>query len=176
MDETIKTLIELAGSAATGFGAAWIKMAKYQQKTDRLIEDVRHLTASTDAVRMKVERILEWKVRAQKDLDDRQLVDRRSPLKLTPRGEKLIKDSGFEDIFSQIKNDLVLELWKMNPLTKYDVQEKARLMLDGMVDAPEFIRIKGYAYDHGEDASQILRAGAILLRDEYLVQHPEITK
>jgi len=38
-----------------------------------------------------------------------------------------------------------------------------------------FAPIKSYAFNTGNDFGQILRAGAILLRDYYLDKHPEIT-
>lgn len=63
-----------------------------------------------------------------------------------------------------------------NPLTKYDVQEKARSLMDELTGYPAFQPIKTYAFQNGVDFPQILRAGALLLRDYYLSQHPEITQ
>jgi len=46
--------------------------------------------------------------------------------------------------------------------------------MDSLGEYPPFQPIKKYAFEQGKDFLQILRAGAILLRDFYLKEHPEI--
>ena len=121
---------------------------------------------------------MEFKIHAGKFMDN-QLYQKNSLLSLTEMGQKLIKDSGFEDIFNTIKDDLTQEFFtEQNPKTKYDVQEKARGFMDdySRKEFSHFLPIKTYAYEKGEDYTQILRAGSILLRDYYLEKHPEIEK
>jgi hypothetical protein len=105
---------------------------------------------------------------------DNQIYKSKSPLALTELGIKLIKESGFETIFEAEKDNLCEKLSNIHPQTRYDVQEKARALMDELTQYPPFQTIKSYAFDCGQDFAQILRAGSILLRDYYLSKHPEI--
>lgn len=117
----------------------------------------------------------EFKTSTQKFID-KQLYKDHSPLGLTTFGQKLVKDSGFVDIFEEEKDNLVKLLEAKEPTTQYDVQEMARSMMDELLEYETFQPIKTYAFQNGKDFGQILRAGAIPLRDYYLEKHPEITK
>lgn len=97
-----------------------------------------------------------------------------SPLGLTEFGKNLLKESGFNDIFAKEQDNLVVKLSEYPNKTKYDIQENARNLMDSLVDYDPFAPIKTYAFSHGIDFGQILRAGAIPLRDYYLGRHPEI--
>ena len=97
-----------------------------------------------------------------------------SPLALTDKGKRLVKKSGFMDIFEKIKDNLTEDLEKEAPKTQYEVQEKARIVMSRLFDDERFKEVEEWAYENGEDLSQILRAGAIPLRDYYFEKHPEI--
>ena len=97
-----------------------------------------------------------------------------SPLALTEKGERLVKESGFMGIFEEIKDDLVKSLEEEKPKTQYEVQEKARIVMSRLFDDTRFKEVEKWAYENGEDLAQILRAGAIPLRDYYFKQHPDI--
>ena len=98
------------------------------------------------------------------------------PLQLSPFGKKLVEESGFAQIFEKNKDDLIKILQEKSPKTRYDVQEKARALMDELGEYPPFQSIKTYAFENGADFLQILRAGAIFLRDYYFSTHPEIGK
>ena len=66
------------------------------------------------------------------------------------------------------------QLQDKNPMTQYDVQEEARELMDSLTDYQPFAPIKIYAFEKGQDFRQILRAGAISLRDYYLSTHEKI--
>ena len=98
-----------------------------------------------------------------------------SLLSLTPFGQEIVKNSGLGEIFEKEKDLLVETLeTRYDPGTKYDVQETSRIFMDEKTDYEPFQPIKKYAYDNAVDFGQILRAGAIPLRDYYLEKHPEI--
>ena len=96
---------------------------------------------------------MEFKNWATKFIDS-QLFQAKSPLSLTTKGEKLIKESGFKAIFEIVKSELAKELLeKMAPKTRYDAQEKARSFMDDLSrkDYKSFLPIKTYAFEKGED-------------------------
>lgn len=162
----------LAGTA--GFVTAWVKLVKYQQKVDHLENDNKALNSAINQFRTDIATLNEFKIQAQKFID-KTIYKSASPLSLTELGEKLVNESGFLKIFENEKNNLCKMLEKKdNPITKYDVQEKSRELMDNLRDYPAFAPIKLYAYNSGKDFGQILRAGAIPLRDYYLSIHPEI--
>lgn len=121
----------------------------------------------------EVDKLLEFKISAQKFIDSK-LYRSDSPLNLTEFGIQLIRDSGFKEIFPSVKDDLVKMLEEKKPKTQYDVQEMARALMDELTEYQAFQPIKTYAFKNGKDHQQILRAGAILLRDYYIIKHPEL--
>jgi hypothetical protein len=167
-------------SLITGFGV----VAVYKGKVDRIEKDAEKQDTKTEsirkdadgkiaALRTDVDQLLEFKTQAQKFIDKNIYKDQ-SPLSLTEFGQKLVDDSGFREIFGKVKDNLVEMLEVQHPDTQYDVQEKARALMDGLADYQPFAPIKDYAFKHGKDLNQILRAGAILLRDYYFEKHPEV--
>lgn len=141
------------------------KLEKEQEKQDKKIDEF-----ITDIATLK-----EFKSNTEKRLDN-EIYKAKSPLSLTDFGKKLIEDSGFNTIFEQEKDNLVAMLEKKDPKTQYDVQEMARLLMSELTEHAPFAPIKTYAFINGKDYGQILRAGAIPLRDYYLQRHSEITQ
>lgn len=144
-----------------------------EEKIKRLEEDVKELKAQKDSMKTHVDQLLEFKTQAQKFMDKNIYKDQ-SPLSLTDFGKSLVTDSGFTEIFEQVKDNLVELLEQENPTTQYETQEKARALMDGMAEYQPFRPIQNYAFEHGKDLNQILRAGAIMLRDYYFEKHPEL--
>ncbi len=171
--EWISFMGSIALGAISGFGTAWVKMAKYQQKVDDLIDEKNKHQGKIDCLRTDMDKMLEFKENTQKFIDSK-IYTAHSPLSLSEFGQKLIKDSGYETIFPSVRDDLVTKLETMQPRTQYDVQEMARALMDSLTEYPSFSPLKTFAFNNGVDFPQILRAGAILLRDYYLSKHPEI--
>ena len=99
-----------------------------------------------------------------------------SPLALNARGIALLKESGFQDIFDKVKDELVSKMEKKSPKTKYNVQKTAVIILYDLraEEYEPFEEIKSYCYNNGKDYGEILSAGAIILRNYYFKKHPEI--
>ena len=169
------SLLNLVFGAVGGIAVVLIVFAKYQQKVDDLKEDMKDSVKKIEVLRSDVDTLKEFRVNAQKFID-KNLYSAKSPLQLSEIGKKMVEESGFSQIFSQCKDDLALLLEKKDPKTQYDVQEKARSLMDELGEYPAFQPIKTYAFKSGNDFLQILRAGSILLRDYYFVRHPEIQK
>lgn len=145
----------------------------YRNKVDRLEKDIEKYEKKIDKLRTDADTLLEFKIQAQKFIDQN-IYSNRSPLSLTDYGKSLVNDSGFREIFENTKDDLVTMLEQQHPTSQYDAQEKARALMDGLTEYAPFELIKKYAFEHGADLGQILRAGALLLRDYYFTKHPEI--
>lgn len=174
MDSNYVTLfVNLVVSALVGAGTALFVIGQYKSKVDRMEKDLEKMADRKDILRTDVDKLLEFKIQAQKFMD-RSIYRDQSPLSLTDFGEELVNDSGLRDVFDEVKDDLAGMLEEMEPTSQYDVQEKARALMDSLAGYEPFRRVEKYAFDHGKDLNQILRAGAILLRDYYFEKHPEI--
>lgn len=181
--ETISIIISLLGVGVSILAAmitASMRIGEYKNKVDHLETHVgkdEHCGMRKTLVDTKteVDKLLEFKTNAQKFID-KTLYKDQSPLGLTDFGKMLVKESGFEDIFDTVKDDLANRLNNLQPKTQYDAQEMGRALMDELTDYPAFQTIKEYAFDHGKDFQQILRAGAILLRDYYISKHSDLPK
>ena len=171
--EVITLLINIGISALVGAGTAIFVIGQYKAKVDRVIEDQKACDEKRTAMKTHVDQLLEFKTQAQKFMDKNIYKDQ-SPLSLTDFGNQLVDESGFRGIFDTVKDDLVTMLEAQSPTGQYDVQEKARALMDSLDTYEAFQPIKTYAFDHGKDFNQILRAGGILLRDYYFEKHPEV--
>ena len=150
-------------------------IGQYKNKVDTLEKDRDDTRKKAEDMKSELDKLLEFKVYAQKFIDSK-IYESKSPLTLTEYGQKLVDDSGFNEIFEEVKDDIVQKLEAEELLTPYDVQEQARALMGELDDYSAFEPLKKYAFDNGVDYKQILRAGAIPLRDYYLEQHKEIQK
>lgn len=173
-------IVNLLAAGAVGFFSAGARIGEYKNKVDTLertigVDEHGGLRRTLSEVKIEVNKFQEFKENTQKFID-KNLYEAHSPLSLSEFGKLLIDESGFTPIFEVVKDDLVHQLEAKAPRTQYDVQEMARGLMDELRDYPAFEPLKTYAFQHGRDFPQILRAGAIPLRDYYLERHPEITE
>jgi uncharacterized protein YihD (DUF1040 family) len=169
--DLIFPFINLVVGGMGGVIVVLIKMAKYQQKVDDLKEDMKEAIKKIDALRTDADTLKEFRSNAQKFID-KNLYESKSPLQLSEFGKKIVEESGFARIFSECKDDLVQKLKQKDPKNQYDVQEKARALMNELGEYIPFQQIKTYAFKNGLDFLQILRAGSILLRDYYFSLYP----
>ena len=103
-----------------------------------------------------------------------------SPLRPTDFGMKIVQDSGLSKIIQDKKLELLGELdnkmREYKAFSAYDVQEKAIELISQRPDSPLMQGVKNYAFENGIELEPILRVGGLLLRDEYLKQHPEVSQ
>jgi len=174
----ISVVSSLIVSALTAFLVSIFRIGEYKNKVDwheaTMGKDEHSgLRKTVGDMKSEVDKLLEFKTNAQKFMDKTIYKDL-SPITLTDFGKQLLRESGFDEIFPSIRDDLVKKLEAEKPKTQYDVQEKARFIMDNLTDYPAFQPLKKYAFDNGKDFQQILRAGAIPLRDYYLEVHQEM--
>lgn len=174
MDNGIVTFVaELSAALVVGFLGALVTIGMHREKVNHLEKDVAKHGEKIDKLRTDTDQLLEFKKQAQKFMDAN-IYKSNSPLSLTDYGQKLVDESGFKQIFDVEKDNLVHMLEQKLPTTQYDAQEQARALMDSLTNHAPFEPLKKYAFDHGADLGQILRAGAIMLRDYYFEKHPEI--
>jgi len=173
-NQVIIMIIGIVVSILSAIITVCLMSGRYQEKVDSLKETAKEQNTKLENLRTDVDKLQEFKLSTQKYIDSK-IYTSNSPLSLTEYGHKIINESGFNTIFATTKDDLVKKLEIKAPHTKYDVQEKARELMSELIDYPPFKSIKTLAFEKGFDYEQILRAGAILLRDYYFEKHPEIT-
>ena len=103
-----------------------------------------------------------------------------SPLRPTEFGQKLVKESGLEEILEREKTTFLKmldeKLKEKVPFTAYDVQGEAITIMLAQKDNEVINPVKDYAFKNALEIEIILRIGGLLLRDKYLKEHPEITQ
>lgn len=166
-------IINIVISSLVAAGTALFTIGQYKARVDRLMSDQKDCDTKRTDMKTELDKLLEFKTQAQKFIDA-QIYNKKSPLTLTDLGKKLVTESGLDGIFETVKDDLAQQLEAFGPTTQYDVQEDARALMDSLTDYAPFQSIKQYAFENGQDLGQILRAGAIMLRDYYFEQHPEV--
>ena len=102
-----------------------------------------------------------------------------SPLRPTDFGMTLAKESGLYKLIQEKKEEFLKELdarvKEYKAFSAYDAQEDAIGIMRQKQDSPLMQPVKDYAFKNGVELEPILRVGGLLLRDEYLKQHPELS-
>jgi hypothetical protein len=104
------------------------------------------------------------------------MIQKKSPLSLTPYAQKVFGEIGFDSIFDKIKDELLKDLENLTIRTPYDVQEKASIVIRRHRDDPIFDELKTVVYKTGNNLDEVLAAAFIPLRDYYFEKHPDIVK
>ena len=98
---------------------------------------------------------------------------RHSPNVPSEKGKKLLKESGFYEIYPQIKQRVFTLIEKKQPKTLYDYEKEAESALRSLRDDPLVYRLKDYVIEH-EDQPLVLifEIASWIVRDDYLKEHP----
>lgn len=92
-----------------------------------------------------------------------------SPWVLTEYGEKLVKESGFPQVFEENRDRVIDAVKARHPQTNYDIQEYSKdVLLEDLIDDPIMKPIKDYAYQKSIDVKLILEPAALVIRDEVI--------
>lgn len=148
---------------------ALIIYALFVKKLNKLLTPIRFAIIEIQTLFQGMGKEIQYSLTETKD----------TPLKPTEFGWKLAKESGLEGIIESEKarflRELDQKLQENAPFTAYDVQEKARELLEIYKNKPIMNPVKDYAFKNGVDVEVILRTGGLLLRDKYLKEHPELS-
>lgn len=89
-----------------------------------------------------------------------------SPVKLTDKGNELLKESGIKEILDSNKDYIFKKIISApKPVTAYDAQEKTKEVISSLADDPIFIPVKDYAFTKGMELPIILSVASIYFRD-----------
>lgn len=170
-----QTIISIISLLIGGGIVVWIlkfffKLGTYSEKFDNLTETDKRMEKKIDDTKDKVGEISGIIIEMQDGFRQlgypmQRILKTTSPISLTDYGKKLLEESGFYPIFNQNRDKLIQIVKDKNPKTKYDAQEFSREMILSLKDDPMFAPLKQYAFKEGASFEQILRAGAIPLRD-----------
>lgn len=170
----IDTIIQIAGTIAisgiTAYGTIAYTLGKYKEKIDKIDE---YNPASKIA---ELDSKLSEKL---SDLSDRisklegnmekmpsAYMQSQSPLKLTDKGEELLKDSGGKFYIDEHIDVFIENIKKSKPNTAYDVQEYSRDLIREQQIQKEFNPIKDFAFQEGLHLDLITSVMGLYLRDK----------
>lgn len=97
---------------------------------------------------------------------DSGLFAKNSPLSLTEKGEKLLDETEFREVYKENKNWFLDEIKKHGVKTMADIDEAAFKVLEDCRDNEKFIDYKEIAFEHGITVELLLKTLSIYLRDE----------
>ena len=100
-----------------------------------------------------------------------------SPYQLTEDGKSFIRSLGFENIFRDHKTDFFQFVDSEKPKLKYEVEDWAIKSIYALFDAEYMNFLKVFFYNsptrNMENTAPTL---GVYIRDQYLLEHPEITQ
>ncbi len=159
----------LVGVGITATLGAFIYIGRKLQ----ILEDLKDTTGK---IKMNVKVIGDYLTSASADFDHTELQSY-SPLKLTDKGEKLIKEIGFDNVFEKHKDDFCTSIENENPKLKYDVEKAAIKAISALYNEEYMGFLKVYFYNNpARNLKNVSPTLGVYLRDKYLEQHPEITE
>ncbi len=91
-----------------------------------------------------------------------------SPIRLTPKGEEILIESGAkaivdkEDNKNEIFNKIIAE---PKPTNAYDAQEKTKQIIKALANESMFVPVKNYAFQKGVELDVVLNIISIYFRD-----------
>jgi len=109
--------------------------------------------------------LISYKLKEKRFFDEHIYASAASPIKLTPAGEDLLRDSGAHDFVNKYTKELVDRIKSKSPKTAYDVQIIARDVVENLRDEDRFSQFKDYVYKKGMPLEPIFIVMSIYLRD-----------
>lgn len=142
--------------------------------TGRKLQVLNDLVLTTNKIKTNVKVIGDYLITASDDFDHKEL-QAYSPLKLTPAGQKLIGDIGFDAVFNQHCQDFFDYIDGERPKLKYDVERASIKSVSALSnnDYMEFLKV--YFYNNPDrNIANFAPTLGVYVRDKYLDAHPEI--
>lgn len=150
--------IPLAVSLVTGIATFFV----LREKVSRLEKDVKE-------VRDEVKEIRDKAIACETSLKEREpLKKSKSPVSLTDRGQRVLKDSTSQIFVDDNYAELKSLVEAKGPQTAYDIQELSHNVALGLRTDARINPIKDYAFKEGLGLDEILDILGIYLRDKIL--------
>lgn len=109
---------------------------------------------------------------------DTSLIQVMSPMTITPQGYTVLQNSGFTTILanSEHRTEIMNSISKQNPKTKLDVENYAIVFFSTLLEKEFMNPVKTYFYNNPNIREAYITLAGILIRDEFLKDHPKITQ
>jgi hypothetical protein len=145
-----------------GILGSLIAVAWYSSSRFSTIEtDIRWLKKLVSEVKKKVDDI-----KIESENENTKAFASSSPVKLTPRGDELLKDSGLKEYIDNHRHELTTHCKSKKCANAYEVQECVFSYFESMKFEGKFdTRLKDFAYKQGLSMDIMRRIGAIYGRD-----------
>lgn len=167
----VSIILSALGAVATSF----LTLGKYKEKVNRLEENDKDCRKELKQLATSVAVLDERIQNIQKSVDNlASSAQSHSPIQLTDKGWKMVKDSGAYKIFEDNRDRYLTELENSKPRSQYDAQDKAYRIMSAKFNAKEFQPIQQWAFDNGKTVDEIVRILGYPLRDYYFEKHPEV--
>lgn len=158
-------------------GVAW---GKLNSKVDNIVDDIDDINKKIEKIENKIERVENKIGKIETKLSDHgeSIASMNasmsaygihgSPMKPSDEGEKLLKESGFYELYPNIKNKIFESLDKMQTRTLYDIEINSRLALKDLIENPLFDNMKNYVVNNPEKQLELIFGVASwVIRDDY---------
>ena len=94
---------------------------------------------------------------------------RNSPTAPSEKGKKLLKDSGFDEIYPIIRQKIFKRMESKRLRTLYDYEKEAEFAIGSFRNEPIMDRVKDYVVNHeDEPLTLIFKIASWVVRDDYL--------
>jgi hypothetical protein len=98
---------------------------------------------------------------------------RNSPTAPSEKGKKLLKDSGFDEVYPIIRQKIFKRMESNRLRTLYDYEKEAEFAIGSFRNDPIMDRVKDYVVNHeDEPLTLIFQIASWIVRDDYLKEHP----
>lgn len=142
----------------------------------RRLQILDDLKAAVDVIKHNLKVVTDHLIKFDDNFDHTEL-KAYSPFVLTPDGQKLVKELGFDRIVAMHRADFYDCIASEEPQLKYDVEKSAIKAIHGLLDDIYMQPIKVWLYNHpARDISNVAPTLGVYLRDQYLGDHPEISQ
>ncbi|HUC31563.1 MAG TPA: hypothetical protein VMR99_02660 [Candidatus Paceibacterota bacterium] len=98
---------------------------------------------------------------------------RNSPNMPSEKGKELLRKSGFDEIYPQLRERVFASMKARNPRTLYDYEKEAERSLGSLRDDPLMDRLKDYVVEHADQPLVLIfEIASWVIRDDYAKEHP----
>ena len=98
---------------------------------------------------------------------------RNSPTAPSEKGKKLLKDSGFDEVYPIIRQKIFKRMESNRLRTLYDYEKEAEFAIGSFRNDPIMDRVKDYVVNHeDEPLTLIFQIASWVVRDDYAKEHP----
>ncbi len=166
MNEKLSTIEKIGGWVST------LLLGKTKEIIVRTDERVQHLAKSMDEVKKCIDdfrtsiathgaNISALQIHTKYGVND-------SPTLPNEKGKKLLQDSGFNGVYSNMKNQIFSLMDSSDVRTLYDYEKGAEKALEQLKNNPSMDSLKEYAVNHPDESLELIfKIASWIIRDDY---------